>query len=230
MTFSRISSWIGFAAALILAASACVAHAKPATAVDLLFEIKHLANLDPGQKLTYKFSRNPSAPDVLGKAFSDEITVDIKKIAADGTREVDVRVYTGERARDPQVIDGLTGNPIIVVFLDRAVSSYMALAGGKIAYLKDRFRSALRDRSTLEPVKVKYGDKIIDAMRVTVAPYVGDPNATKMQGFENSKFSIIVSDAVPGHFVELVANYENTRSDAPRLVESIAIAGAEIVK
>lgn len=196
----------------------------------MLFENKHLGNLDAGQKLTYRFSRDPSKPDVLGKGFSDEITVDIKKVATDGTREVDVRVYTGERARDPQVIDGLTGNPILVVFLDRSVSSYMAVAGGKVPYLKERFRSAFRDRPTLEPVKVKLGDKTVDATRITIAPYAGDPNASKMLGFENSKFSIVVSEAVPGHFVELVANIDNTNSDAPRLVERIVMAGTELMK
>ncbi len=226
----RLSASI-FGAAVVLAAvlSPVTTNAAP-SAVDMLFEQKHLGNVEAGQKLAYRFSRDPSKPDLLGAGFSDDITVDIKKVAADGTREVDVRIYTGDRAREPQIIDGLTGNPILVVFLDRAVASYMALAGGKVPYLKDRFRSALRDRATIEPVKVKMGDKTVDATRVTIAPYVGDPNATKMQGYENSKFSIVVSDAVPGYFVELVSNFENTAKEAPKLVEAILMAGAEVQK
>lgn len=217
--------------AVLLTTATVPLSANPApTAIDLLFERKHLGNLDPGQKLTYRFSRDPSQPDVHGKGFSDDITVDIKKIATDGTREVDVRIYTGERARDPQIIDGLTGNPILVVFLDRAVSSYMALAGGKIPYLKERFRSALRDRAVMESVKVKHGDKLVDATRVTVSPFAGDPNASKMLGFENTKFSIVVSDAIPGHFVEFVSNYENTNKSAGQLVEKIVMTGAEVQK
>jgi hypothetical protein len=212
------------------AATAATAASPGTTALDMLFEKKHLGNLEVGQKLTYRFTRDPSKPELLGLGFSDDITVDIKKVATDGTREVDVRVYTGDRARDPQIIDGLTGNPILVVFLDRSVSSYMAVAGGKVPYLKERFRSALRDRPTLEPVKVKLGDKTVDATRITIQPYVGDPNASKMLGFENSKFSIVVSEAVPGHFIELVANIDNSIKDAPKLVERIVMAGAEVVK
>lgn len=202
--------------------------AKPGV-VDLLFENKHLANVSVGDKLSYRFTRNVTKPDVLGASFVDDVSVDIRKIDGDGTRVVDVRVFTGARARDPQVIDGLTGNPILVVFLDRSVSSYMAIAGGKVPYLKDRFRSALRDRASIEPVKVRLGDKTVEGSRVTVQPYAGDPNASKMFGYENSKFEIVVSDAVPGHFVALTAKFDNASAEAPKLDESFVMAGAEVL-
>ncbi|MFK4980159.1 hypothetical protein, partial [Klebsiella pneumoniae] len=84
----------------------------------------------------------------------------------------------GDRAREPQAVEGVTGNPILVVFLDRSIASYMSVAGGSVAYLKDKFRIAMRDRATVEPVKVLLGDKTVDAQRVTIVPYVGDINAS----------------------------------------------------
>ncbi len=216
--------------AMMMAPQGAIADPGKPTALDMLFERKHLGNVDAGQQLVYRFQRSVSKPDALGQPFSDDVKVLIKKIATDGTREVDVRVFTGERARDPQVIDGLTGNPILVVFLDRAVASYMAVAGGKIPYLKDRFRSALRDRATLEPVKVKLGDKTVDGTRVSIQPYAGDPSASRMMGYENSRFSIVLSEAVPGQFIELSAVYENSKAEAPRFEERLAMIGAEIVK
>lgn len=202
--------------------------AKPSSA-DILFDHKHLSNTEAGTDLDYRFQRTVSHPDLLGQPFSDDIHVQVKKVGSDGTRDVVVKVYSGERAREPQVFDGLTGNPILVVFLDRAVASYMAIAGGKIPYLKDRFRTALRDRATIEPVKVMLADKAVDAQRVTVTPYAGDLNASKMRGFENSKFSFVVSDAVPGQFVELLATYENTDKAAPRLEERILMVGTQVI-
>jgi hypothetical protein len=201
--------------------------AKPSS-VDVLFERKHLANVDAGADLAYRFKRTVSSPEILGEAFSDDIHVQIKKVAANGNRDVVVKIFTGERAREPQPIEDLTGNPILVVFLDRAVSSYMSVAGGKIPYLKDKFRTALRERSTVEPVKVTLGGKQIDGYRVSVAPYAGDLHASKMRGFENSKFSFVVSDAVPGQFVELVAKYENTDKAAPTMEERTVMIGAEV--
>jgi hypothetical protein len=203
--------------------------AKPSS-VDILFERKHLSNAPAGTDLVYKFQRTVSATEVLGQPFSDEIKIEIKKAAPDGSRDLFVKVYTGERARDPQFFDGLTSNPILIVFLDRAISSYMSVAGGKVPYLKDKLRTAMRERATIEPVKVKLGDKVVDAQRVTVSPYVGDLNASKMRGYENSRFSFVVSEAVPGQYVELLAVYENNSKDAPRLEERTVMVGAEVVK
>ena len=218
----------GLSAPAAFSPSARAEIAKPSP-VDLLFEHKHLANTEVGADLAYRFQRTVSHPELLGQPFSDDIHVQVKKTGADGLRDVVVKVFSGERARDPQVIDSLTGNPILVVFLDRAVASFMSVAGGKVPYLKDRFRTALRDRATLEPAKVLLGDKTVEAHKITVTPFAGDLNASKMLGFENSKFSFVVSDAAPGQFVELVATYENTEKIAPRLEERTLMVGAQVV-
>jgi hypothetical protein len=209
-----------------LPAQAETAKANP---VDILFERKHLANVDVGSDLSYRFQRSVSHPDVLGQPFSDDIHVQVKKVGSDGSRDVVVKVFSGDRAREPQPIDGITGNPILVVFLDRSVASYMSVAGGSLPYLRDKFRSALRDKATVEPVKVMLGEKTVDAQRVTVTPYKGDLNAARMRGFENSTFSIVVSDLVPGQFVELLATYENTDAAAPRLEERTQMIGTQVV-
>ena len=206
------------------------AETKAPSSIDLLFERKHLENVTAGTDLVYHFERTVNQPDLLGLPFADDIKVEVRKVATDGTREVAVKVFTGERARDPQVIPDLTGNPILVVFLDRAIASYMSVAGGKVAYLKDKFRTALRERAKIEPAHVKLADKEVDAYRITIAPYVGDLNASKMRGFENSTFTVVMSDAVPGQFVEMKALYENTAKDAPRLEERTVMAGTEVMK
>ena len=237
LSYSRVSRAI-FVATVIAVGAAAVgaganaevaAVAKP-TSVDILFERKHLTNVGAGTDLVYKFERTVSATDLLGQPFADDIKVEVKKVANDGSRTVLVKVFSGDRAREPQPIDELTGNPVLVVFLDRAVSSYMSVAGGKTPYLKDKFRTALRERATVDQVKVKLGDKTVDAHRVSVSPYAADLNAPKMRGYENSKFSFVVSEAVPGQFVELLATYENTAKGAPRLEERTLMVGAEVLK
>lgn len=213
----------------LLAAPALAEVAKPSS-VDLLFEAKHLLNVNAGTDLAYKFERTVTHPEVMGQSFSDEIHIDVKKAATDAQRNVVIKVFTGDRARDPQPIEGLTGNPLLVVFLDRAVSSYMAVAGGKLPYLKDKFRTALRERTTIEPVKVTYDGKTVEGQRVTVIPFATDLNASKMRGYENAKFSIVVAEAVPGRFVEMTAAYPNTSKEAPYLEETTKFVGAEVQK
>lgn len=217
------------ATALLLSHVAASAQlAKPAP-VDVLFG-NHLTNVAAGTDLNYKFERTVNQPDVLGQPFTDDIKIEVKKVGSGGTRDVVVKIFSGERARDPHPITDMTGNPVLVVFLDRAVASYMAVAGGKVAYLKDKFRTALRERSTIEPVKIKLGDKTFDGHRVSVAPYSGDINAAKMRGYENSQFSFVMSEAIPGQFVELVASYDNPTKTAPRLEERTIMVGAEVLK
>ncbi len=213
-----------------LSAGPAVAQLAKPSSIDILFDRKHLSNAPVGTDLLYKFQRTVSATDVLCQPFSDDVKIEIKKAAPEGSRDLFVKLFTGERARDPQFFDGLTSNPILIVFLDRAIASYMSVAGGKVPYLKDKFRTAMRERASVEPVKVKLGDKVVDAHRVTVTPYAGDLNATKMRGYENSRFSFVVSDAVPGQYVELLAVYENNAKDAPRLEERTLMVGAEVVK
>ena len=230
LRFNRFVGAVLAAGALVTSAVGSAAEIAKPSSIDILFEHKHLANVDAGSDLVYRFQRTVSESELLGQPFSDDIKIEIKKVEPSGSRDVMVKVFTGERAREPQPIDDLTGNPILVVFLDRAVSSYMSVAGGKVSYLKDKFRTALRDRATVDPVKIKLGDKTVDGYRVSVVPYAGDLNASKMRGYENSKFSFVVSDAVPGQFVELLATYDNTAKEAPHMEERTAVVGAEVVK
>lgn len=230
---SQVAGAVGLAlaavgAALAAAPAACAETATP-NAVDILFERKHLSNVAAGADLDYRFQRSVSSPELLGQPFNDDIHVEIKKVGTDGARDVLIKVFSGDRAREPQPLEGITGNPILVIFLDRSVASYMSVAGGNVGYLKEKFRAALRDRATVEPAKVLLGEKTVEAQRVTIIPYAADVNAAKMRGFQKSKFSIVLSEAVPGQFVEMQATYESTDKAAPRLEEKTQMVGAQVI-
>lgn len=198
---------------------------KP-TAVDVLFESKHLGNLKPGSETKYRFQRIVSDEKFLGTPFSDDIALAINKLNPDGTREVTLKMFSGERARDPQVVPDLTGNPVLVVFLDRAISNFASLAGGgNPSYFKGKFREGLRERSKIEPAKIDYNGQKVDGYKVTLVPFQNDPNALRMLGYEGSEFTFIVSPSVPGEIAELVAHYESGIKDAPKLEERITLAG-----
>lgn len=201
------------------------------TATDILFERSHLAAVDKGSRLAYRFQRTVSDPKILGKPFSDDITVDI--LAVDdktGTRDLKIGVFSGDRGRDPQNITGMTGNPVLVVYLDRAVNQYSILAGGARSYLKNQFRNGMRDFAKIEEVEVDYKSEKVAGYRVSVIPYNEDPNKLKMQGYEGSRFEITLSDKVPGHFVEFAAIYESGVKTAPRLEERITLTGVEKIQ
>jgi hypothetical protein len=201
------------------------AMADTPSAVELLFERKHLAALEGGSEVTYRFERTASDPKMLGEPFSDTIKLTITAVAQTGTREVALHMFTGDRARGVHNLPDLTGNPMLVLFLDRAVASMSQLAGGSRPYLKDRLRAGLREKAQLEPTTITYAGKTADAFRITVTPFAGDANAAKMLGYDGAKFTLVVSEAVPGHLVELTSTFESGIPGAPRLEERITIAG-----
>lgn len=219
-------------AAMALFGMAGVAGAQTAapTAVDVLFERKHLDGLAKGAALTYRFERTVSDAKTQGEGFGDDIQVDVNDVSEQG-KDVAVQIFTGERARERQVIPGMTGNPLLVVFLDRCVINMSRLTGAQAPYLKGAFRNALRDKAKIEPARIDYAGKTVDGYKVTIEPYADDPNATKLQGYERSRFTITVSEQVPGHFVSMLSHFENIKPETPGLEERITIAkvdGAQV--
>ena len=198
------------------------------TAMNVIFDHKHLSNVDQGTSLGYRFDRTPSDPKLLGEKFSDEITMKVTGIRPTGEKDVDLQIYTGERARELQKIPSVTINPMFIVYFDMSVNTLKQLTGAKYGYLKATFSDGFKDKAKIEPVKVDYKGKSIDAYRITMAPYVGDANAKTMQGYDVSKFILVVSDQVPGEVAQLTSFYESSLKEAPKLEERITLDGAEV--
>jgi len=198
------------------------------TAQNLIFEQRHLENVDQGTALGYKFNRIVSNAQLLGEPFSDEITVKVVDAKPTGEKDVDLQIYTGERARDLQRVNNTTINPVFVVYFDQAMSTFTQLTGGKYGYLKTVFTHGFKDKSKVEPVKLDYKGKTIDAYRIVMTPYVGDPKAARMQGYDGATFTMVISDQVPGEVVQLTSVYQSTVPAAPKLEERITIDGAEV--
>lgn len=196
---------------------------QPSKTVGMLFDGKHLKLTKAGSELTYRFQRSVSAEQILGAPFSDDIKIDIEKTKEDDKRDFRLKIFTGERARDPFSDHDRVGNPLLLWYLDRSVNSYKGLAGGSLTYVKSRFMDALqKDEVLSEPVKIDVDGKSVEAVRLTVTPYAKDPNVRLMRGYENSRFIFVVSDAVPGYFVEMTTILESSEKASPRLEERIS--------
>ena len=204
-----------------LASSLSFAAEKTPTAVDLLFNVKHLDNVTASKVLTYRFERKVSSQKIAGEAFGDDIKVTVAKMAPDGSKNVVLAVFTGGRARSPFMTPGMTGNPLLLWYLNRAVSSYSILAGGSTNYLKSKFSTAIGKVAEVEPVKIDLDGKQVDGYKIKLTPYLYDPGKIRMQGFEISSFEVLVSDQVPGFFYDMVSKLKSTGKGAPTVEERI---------
>jgi hypothetical protein len=211
-----------FAYALCAAMMAMRAQAQDAPA-DILFMRPHLAGLPAGTELTYRLERKVSDTARLGAPFSDAITLSIGATASDGGREVGLRVFTGERAREVNALGGLTGNPVLVVFLDRAVANLARLTGGKPPYLKARLRVALRDQASSVAATAEFAGRSLEATRIVVRPFADGADTGRLLGYENSEFAFLLAEAAPGMLLELTASFTSTLPEAPKLEERIVL-------
>jgi hypothetical protein len=205
-----------------LSSTVCLAGAGSLNAVAILFESRHLDQIAKGSEVTYRFERKVSDERLLGKAIADDIKVGVVTVNSKGERDVVLKIFTGEQARDPWSLPELTVNPLFHWYLDRAVQNFNSLAGGDPQYLKHRFKEALREKADVEAIKFNSNGKDVDAYRVTVRPYANDPNSLKMEGFEGAKFSVVVSNEVPGYFVDLTSTYDSKAAAGPKLEEHIS--------
>lgn len=191
-----------------------------------VFDHKHLANVDVGKELVYKFKRTVSNAELLGQPFTDDITLKVTGVKPDGGKDVDLQIYTGDRARDLQQMPGRLHNPVFLVYFNQAVNTFSMLAGGKSPYLTRVFSTGFKDKAKIEPIKITYNGKQVDAYRISMAPYVGDQAQAKMQGWEGAEYVIVVSDEVPGEVVDLISKYKNKYDKQDlQLVERITLDG-----
>ncbi|MBU1210379.1 MAG: hypothetical protein KJ587_03780 [Alphaproteobacteria bacterium] len=221
----RIS--LAAAAVVLSAATAFAAEAPNITAA--LFDKSHLDRVAAGTKLTYNFERNASEPKLIGPNFKNVIELTVDKVNDNATRDVTVQIFRGELEREPRQIEGMTGNPVLVFFLDRAVSGFSLLAGGNGAYHKNRFRVAMRTEGGLAPVKFDYNGKEVEGYRLAIRPFTGDrKNIDKMKGYENAQFDFLMSDEVPGYFAAFQSHYDSPKPGSPSLDESIVLDGVQV--
>jgi hypothetical protein len=205
---------------------AAVAADEP-KATDLIFEHKHLAKVEAGKQIDYKFNRTVTDPQILGQPFSDDITLKVVADKENGQKDLDLQIYTGDRARDLQKLEKFTINPVFAVYFSQAVSTFNQLAGGQVNYLQRSFSDGWL-KAKVEPIKVDYSGKQIDAYRISMTPYVGDQYESKMQGWEGAKYEVIVSEEVPGEIVDLLATYHNRYPPAKlKLTERITLSGVK---
>jgi hypothetical protein len=207
------------------AAADAPAAATDPTVVHTLFETRQLDLIDKGREVVYRFDRKVSDERLLGKGYADDIKLGVKNVGEKGEREVEFKAFTGEQAREPTSWPDLTINPLFIWYLERAVSSFNSLAGGNQMYIKGTFRAALADKAQIEPTKIDLNGKSIDGYKITVTPFADDKNAGKMQGYEKSRFTMLVSKDAPGYFVDLQSTFESTAAAAPKLEERISLVG-----
>jgi hypothetical protein len=220
---------LALAAAAIVLPGAAARAEEPAKdfspAERALFMTDQFAKLRPPMTLRYRFHRSGS----LEPAFDDKVSIALKAQGGGKCCDATGEFLSGERKLELPPIEGATGNPVTLFFLERDVREMQRLTTGKSPYFRKRIRMAIYQGAQQRAVTLRYRGKTVAGQEFAITPYVDDPNRPRFEQFANKRYVFTLSDAVPGGVYgirALVADAAKGADAPPLLAEELLIDGA----
>lgn len=190
----------------------------------MLFMSNHLAGIAPPSTLHYSFRRSGS----LEEGFEDHVSVDLKP-QADGSCCLGSGEFLSEARRiSVPDIEGASGNPVILYFLENDVRNMQKLTKGQPNHFRKRIRMAVYNDAKLQERLVRYKGGEITVTEIRIDPYRDDPNRARFANFARKTYLFEISDAVPGG-VYAIRTRMSAADDAspPLILEELLVEGAE---
>lgn len=186
-----------------------------------LFLDKHFSSTGK-QKLTYLFHQETS--DI--PAFDDKATIEVHEQRPDGTASVTTEFLSDQHAIPIPPIEGATGNPIILGFLENDIAKMKRLTGGSVNYFRKRIRLALAAADVrIRNVLVDYNSQAVPGQEITIFPYSEDPQKQRLTPYAEKAYVFVTSGAVPGKVYCIYTTMNNKTDQAAD--SSLIIAGGD---
>ena len=224
-----LASSIGrFPAALALLAALGLgeAAAEPA-ATDLLFETPYLSQVEAGTTLSYRFARLAADEAKLGPSYDDKIDLTLMPGAEGNQRTAVVNYFSGERHRAAGPFPDMTGNPVVMLFLEQDVLAMSKMLRSNPRYIRNRLRTVLNDEAAVEPARFSFDGREIEGWKISFRPFVEDMNRDKFGEFAKKRYEFVIADAVPGGIYEMrTVTQQAEEAKGSWLEERLTFAGA----
>ena len=219
------------AMALVLPSAVVLAEDPPrefSAAERALFMTDQFTTLRPPMTLRYRFHRSGS----LAPEFDDKVAITLKAQRGGRCCDATGEFLSGERKIELPPVEGATGNPVTLFFLERDVREMQRLTTGKSPYFRKRIRMAIFQGAQQRAVTLQYRGKAIAGQEFAISPYLDDPNRPRFEQFANKRYVFTLSDAVPGKVYSirtLVVDAGKGADATPLLAEELLIDGADAV-
>lgn len=206
---------------LLLAQSA----AEFSRANQLLFFADHLQTIQSPTTLHYRFEKRGT----MEQGFIDEIRVRIQELHENGEKKVAIDYFSGDRERQVPEFDSATGNPLLVLFLQRDVREMARLTGGNWRHFQKLMKLALENSAQVSAVEIERAGKQLPAWNILVQPYKDDKLLQEHQEFMGKYYLITLVDAVPGEIyrIRAVTPSPATEGDEPLIEETVTFSGSD---
>jgi hypothetical protein len=174
-----------------------VASAPTKDVATLLFGEPQWSKAPAGSTITYSYSKKATEP-AFGASFDDHITMKLDAGADPTRRTVEVKMFSGANAKPAGPFDSVEQNPVLLLVLEENVQEFSKLFKANPRYLKNAIRKAWRDDAKVVATDVMVDGKPVPGTRITVTPFVNDPETDKMMGLDGIAYVVELADSIPG--------------------------------
>lgn len=197
-------------------------------AEEKLWLTDHLSNIDSKGRLHYRFVRSGS----YERGFTDSVYLDIIKLNDDGTRDTDLEFFTGERTMParPDNLRGITGNPILGIYMQGDVYEMERLTGGSWRHFQRRIKMAFADGARVEDVTINHNGSELEGEKIIVRPYQDDPHRRDFKKFADKYYEFIFSEKIPGNLYQIktvIPDSTNPEAGEPLIQEKLTFHQAD---
>lgn len=199
----HIRSKLALLGVMVLLGSSTLAFDELNEAQSLIYDNSHLSNTTEGQELKYAYTAvNSEQGDIV-----DSASVSIVAAGSDDKRDISIDFLSGERHLPLPDFSGYRGNPVIIAMLEHIAQSMSAETGGGALYFRNRIRDALagEDVSLIEQ-SFSYSGDVYESVTLTFYPFVNDPYLAENTLLKQARFSIQLSETIPGGVVGVEAS------------------------
>jgi hypothetical protein len=113
--------------------------------------------------------------------------------------------------------DDVTGNPILVLFLEQHLQTLAAALGANPRYLRNAIRAGLREKASVSPITATYLADQVPAWRIETQPFVDDSRRDRMHELDTLNYSLVTSERVPGKILSI--DVKAVRADGQTLLQ-----------
>ncbi len=185
-------------------------------AQQLVFLNDLMQNVPAGSVVEYRFTRH--GRDL--KDYQDRATVTVSRVAADGRRDLQFDFLSGGQHLDFHAASDYQGNPTPIHFLERDIKEMAEATEGDIGYFRNRIRKAFT-HPDVRPARISLGDKELEAVQITLRPFVDDPNLQHFKEYANKRYDFLFSEQVPGGLFQIRTLVPAESGDTPVLEEQL---------
>lgn len=188
---------------LLLAAGAGSAAAgATSTVAEVVFDSRPFAAVVEPATFVYRYRLHAGG---AAEAYVAEARMEVREVQPDGRKLVWFDMFDGPNHRAFGPVSADDQNPMVLVFLQRDITTMANLTGGAAGYFQQQIRRAFQDPEPVESLRVRWNGQEFEARKIVLRPFENDAQIAHFPKFRNKTYEFVVAPGLPGGIYRLAS-------------------------